>query len=413
VFVSSDSGDDDTGDGTRGAPYKTISNGVASSGGKNVYVCVGATDYVEKVTLDSSADGVHIYGGFECSTWTYATTRSAQVLSPTNIALRIDGLKQGVTIENLGFTASDATGEGPDASSYGAFVTDSKNVVLRRVSLTAGDGAKGADGEAGGKGDDGVTAGVAQIGQAAACTPAAVDDGVPGKWPGAVCGSRGGNGGGGFVVTEGASGNSGIPTSDVDPPNQSNKGAGAADASHGGDGSEGSPGNAGAVGDAPAEVGTFAKSGFVPASGLSGASGFPGQGGGGGGGSKGSATCRGASGGAGGMGGCGGTAGKGGVGGGGSVGLFSWNSQLTLSACSIESATGGAGGAGGKGGAGGGGANGGSGGLGDQGSAIARGGNGGTGGPGGNGGSGSGGTGGSSYAVVYSGTKPSFTEPDT
>lgn len=412
VFVSSDAGDDAAGDGTKAAPFKTITKGIASAAGKNVYVCVGTADYSEKISLDAASDGIHLYGGFECANWTYATTRSAQVLSPSNIALRIDGVKKGVHIENVSFKAADASGAGADASSYGAFVTGSKRVVLTRVELIAGNGAKGADGNDGDKGADAAAAGADQNGEAALCggTPADADGG---SWAAPTCGSRGGKGGGAVSNSDGGNGFSGTPAQNVTPPNIANLGAGATDAMKGKDGTDGSPGDAGALGAAADTSGTFAIAGFSAASGHDGGAGFPGQGGGGGGASKGSPDCRGASGGAGGMGGCGGLPGKAGDGGGASVGLLSWASELSLVGCRVESAGGGAGGAGGKGGGAGVGADGGSGGIADTVNAIAKGGRGGAGGNGGNGGNGSGGTGGPSYALVYFGTQPAYDVADT
>ena len=407
VFVSSDAGDD-SGAGTKEAPFKTIQKAIDSAAGKNVYVCLGVKDYKEDtIKLNTTTDGIHIYGGFECSTWTYATTRSAQVLSDSNIALRIDGLKKGAHIENISFKAADATATGVDASSYGAFVTGSKGVVLTRVTLTAGKGAKGADGDPGAKGAEAAVASTAQIGAAALC--GGPDDGTPGKWSGpSPCGSRGGSGGGGVLNSEGGPGFSGIPAQNVTPPNVVNLGAAAMDGTKGKDGTDGSPGDAGALGAAAADEGAFAMTGFSPATGHNGAAGFPGQGGGGGGASKGSATCRGASGGAGGMGGCGGEPGKAGEGGGASVGLFTWASEVSLVATTVRGGAGGAGGAGGKGGQRGLGAPGGAGGGQDPDALVALGGNGGRGGNGGPGGNGSGGTGGPSYAVVYGITKPTY-----
>lgn len=416
VFVSSDSGDD-SGAGTKEAPFKTITKGIAAAAGKNVYVCVGATDYTEHIRLDAASDGIRIYGGFECTNWTYATTRSAQVLSPSNIALRIDGLKKGAQIENVGFQAADATGTGADASSYGAFVTGSKGVKLTRVELKAGNGQSGpASPTQSEPGQDGDDAGAAPAGSPFTCD--ASPDPAPkgGTWTlESSCHSQGGPGGTGTKSTATApSGGSGIPTLHVSPANEiDNGGPGAADINDGKDGLPGTTGDAGALGAEAATTGSFAVAGYLLAPGKAGGSGYPGQGGGGGGASKGNGTCFGASGGAGGMGGCGGTGGSAGEGGGASVGMFSWNSQVALSEASISSATGGAGGTGGRGGGGGAGAGGALGGVGSQGNGIAGGGRGGKGGPGGNGGSGSGGTGGPSYALVYSGAKPSFDATDT
>jgi hypothetical protein len=413
VFVSSDAGDDTSGDGTKELPFKTITAGIAAAAGKNVYVCVGEKDYGEKISLDLATDGVRIYGGFECANWTYATTRSAQVLSPSNIALRIDGLKKGVHIENVDFQATDAKGTGFDASSYGAFVTNSKGVELTRVGLTAGDGMKGPDGAPGAETPDAAPAGAAQHGKPAVCTGTLMDaDG--GKWDAPLCGSRGGAGGKANVGTAGSDGVSGTPDEGVDPPNAVNRGLGSLVAGADGDpGIKGSKGNPGAVGTAASEEGSFAMGGYSTADGHAGSNGFPGQGGGGGGASKSSVTCRAASGGAGGLGGCGGKPGGAGQGGGASVGLFAWASAVTLTSCTIASSTGGAGGAGGAGGGGGGGGAGGLAGQGSQANNIGLSGQGGQGGPGGNGGSGSGGTGGPSFAMVYAGTQPTYDLADT
>ena len=415
VFVSSDAGDDTAGDGTKEAPYKTITKGIAAAAGKNVYVCVGTADYAEKISLDAASDGIHIYGGFECSTWTYATTRSAQVLSPSNIALRIDGLKKGATIENVGFKAADATGAGADASSYGAFVTGSKGVVLTRVELLAGAGMKGADGAPGTVTPDAASAGAAQNGQPALCE-GTLSDVSGGSWDEPVCGSRGGAGGKANVGTAGSDGVSGTPGEDVDPPTAVNRGLGASVVGADGQpGTKGSKGNPGSPGSSANVAGAFTMGGYSTADGHAGSSGFPGQGGGGGGASasKSAAGCRGASGGAGGLGGCGGKPGGFGQGGGASVGIFTWSSPITLIKCNISSGTGGAGGAGGKAGGGGSGGSGGLAGLGNALNSIGLSGQGGFGGNGGPGGNGSGGTGGPSYALVYFGTQPAYDVADT
>jgi hypothetical protein len=410
VFVSSDTGDDDAGNGTKEAPFASISKAIGAAAGKNVYVCLGMEDaYREKVMLsDVVGDGVKIYGGFECTNWTHDVARYVTVESPENIALRIQDLTQGVQIENVRFFAAD--GAGDNHSSYGAFVTNSVGVVLRRVEITAGDGLDGADGANGAVGTNGQEHGDMQDGSPALCE--SPGDGIPGKWEAAVCGSKGGNGGEGRVddTDDGANG---TPSANVEPANKINRGLGATDENNGGDGLSGANGLVGALGAAAAPIGSFLSSSlaYVPAAGNAGSDGFPGQGGGGGGASKGSQTCRGASGGAGGMGGCGGKAGQGGGGGGASIGLLSGNSDVTLEACTILSSSGGAGGKGGLGGDRGQGAGGGDGGLGV--SNIAQGGDGGDGGNGGDGGSGSGGTGGPSYAIAYSGTKPVYTAPDT
>lgn len=419
VFVSSDTGDDATGDGTQASPFATITKGIAEAAlvGKSVYVCAGdLTDYHEQLLIaDGPNDGAQIYGGFECAGWTYKQTRMALVEAPTNIALRLKDLKKGVRIENLSFLAAEGSGtENTTLSSYGAFITSSKNVVLRRVHIAAGAGADGQSGVDQEPGADGTLAGAAQDGQPTACG-VNIAEGVPGKWAAATaCTSKGGTGGVGFVDSNGGPGADGIPKTNVTPPDKVNLGLGSSSGDPGADGTIGASGNPGMLGAAAASLGLFLGGGYIPAPGNDGIVGFPGQGGGGGGASQGHDGCRGASGGAGGMGGCGGAGGTGGKGGGASVGLFSWSSNVTLEGCTIASGTGGAGGNGGKGGDGGVGSAGGTGGNGKGGSpAIAAGGGGGRGGPGGNGGSGSGGTGGPSYAIVHQGVAPVYDPLDT
>jgi hypothetical protein len=414
VFVSNAHGNDVTGNGTKESPYASITKGLSSAAGKKVFVCLGLKgDYTDELSFNGSED-VSIYGGFECDSWEYSTTRKAGIKPAKNIALRINNSKN-LTFENLRIMAADATGKDYDASSYGAFVTDSSGVVFRRVEITAGKGAKGADGEPGVKGADGAGPDVGQVGEPGKCDGAATADGVPGKWPAAVCGgTRGGSGGIGVLDTDGGSGASGIPSTNVTPPNVKNLGAGATSMGVEGDpGKAGSAGTQGSLGESAPQLGTFSASGYVAASGNAGTDGFPGQGGGGGGASLGRLGCRGASGGAGGMGGCGGGAGSGGMGGGASVGVMSVNSGVALESCTVKSTAAGMGGGGGNGGGLGVGGSGGDGGAPDGTGKVARGGKGGAGGNGGIGGSGSGGTGGASYALVFAGTKPLYVAGDT
>jgi hypothetical protein len=410
VFVSSDNGDDATGDGSKEAPFRTIMKGVAASAGKNVYVCLGVQNeaYEEQVTLSGAQDGIRLYGGFDCEDWSYSATRRALIHSAGPIGLLIEGLQSGAVVEN--FRVASSTSANAGESSYGASVRNSKNVTLRRLEITAGDGAQGNDGEAGLDGASGAESGDAPNGAAADCSsPPAIQNGA--VWAEEnSCGSFGGKGGD-ASKGNGTNGADGTPTENVSPQTGiENGGAGATGAAKGDDGKDGMNGDPGTLGaEAPAS-GTFDNKGYVAAPGNPGTSGFTGQGGGGGGASKGNANCVGASGGAGGMGGCGGTGGAGGQGGGASIGLYSWKSEVSLVACTIRSSSGGAGGAGGAGGVGGLGAMGGTGGdaLNADGNDIKRGGLGGFGGNGGPGGSGSGGSGGPSYALVFSGAKPAY-----
>jgi hypothetical protein len=331
VFVSNAHGNDVTGNGTKESPYASITKGLSSAAGKKVFVCLGLKgDYTDELSFNGSED-VSIYGGFECETWEYSTTRKAGIKPAKNIALRINNSKN-LTFENLRIMAADATGKDYDASSYGAFVTDSSGVVFRRVEITAGKGAKGADGDPGVKGANGADKGIAPVGDAGLCNVTQTVAG--GRW-GAVTAceaSQGGNGADGQKNTaNGNDGSTGAPTEHITPTDGQveNGGIGAlTDEADGGTGKKGGPGDAGISGIQGSLHGTFTVSGYSASNGNAGTDGFPGQGGGGGGASKGTAACYGASGGAGGMGGCGGTAGKGGMGGGASVALMSSGSEV-------------------------------------------------------------------------------------
>jgi hypothetical protein len=412
VFVSSDNGDDAAGNGSKEAPFKTIMKGVAASAGRNVYVCLGVQNdvYEEQITLSGAQDGIHLYGGFDCADWSYSQTRRALVQSEKPIGLLIEGLQIGALVENFRVVSSMSVNAGE--SSYGAFVRNSKNVTLRRLEITAGEGAKGDDGEPGTDGVHGSALGPAPAGMAADCsTPPANQNGA--SWGDTKnCTSIGGDGGQAHNSSaKGGDGGSGAPTFNVSPLGGiENGGLGATLDVEGDDGRGGMTGDSGTLGESPTAEGTFESNGYLSADGKPGTSGFPGQGGGGGGASKGNANCTGAAGGAGGLGGCGGTGGTGGKGGGASIGLYSWKSEVSLVACAIASSSGGAGGAGGAGGLAGIGAIGGAGGdpLVVDTNNIKAGGNGGRGGNGGPGGSGSGGSGGPSYALVFSGAKPTY-----
>ena len=390
-------------DGTRTAPYKTIADALTNAGGKKIYVCNTDGDYAEDVALTASLDGTTLHGGFNCADWTYDTATKAVVKGSATPWI-IDNLAVGTTIEDFDIQAANATGDG--ASSIAVAVTSSANVVLRRLKITAGNGAKGKDGTDGAKGTDGADPGTSQDGK-----PACTGSGgqlAGGEWSApSGCGSNGGLGGLAKkdALADGGSGDDGTPKTSVTPPNFSNGGAGATLAGASGSaGQSGANGDAGNLGQAASAIGMFAVGSYSTADGDHGLDGHTGQGGGGGGASKGTGTCNGASGAAGGMGGCGGKPGTGGQGGGASVALLSWQSSITLDSCDLNAATGGVGGKGGKGGDGGAGKSGGTGGPGTGG--IGGGGDGGKGGTGGPGGSGSGGSGGPSYALVWNGTAP-------
>jgi hypothetical protein len=415
VFVSPKG--NDNGSGTKAMPFKTLGKALAfaKSFAKRVYACDDGTGYAEALTVDAALDGTTLYGGFECSVWSYATSRRAKVQPSAGVALTVKGLSIGFTAEDFEFEAADATG-GTGTSSIAAILDSTQNVKLRRIRLVSGKGAPGQAGGDGVKGDDGLPNGIGQLGSNASCPGPPLQAG--GYWGSASgCSSRGGNGGTANQGANGGNGIAGTPDTSVDPADIDNGGT------RGMPGGDGSVGVVGTSGQQTSSVGTFSASGFAAAVAAgSGTDGNTGQGGGGGGASDGFGVCTGASGGAGGMGGCGGKAATGGGGGGASVALLSWNNTgLTLDGCSLITSSGGGGGNGGNGGLGGlgqDGADGGAGyragdaGAGDAGTSdagpltIAAGGKGGRGGDGGNGGPGAGGNGGPSYAIVYRGSSP-------
>ncbi len=413
VFVSAQGAD--AGDGTRASPYRTIEEGMtaAKRAGKRVYVCADGGSYPEPLNIGAAMDGLEVYGGFRCDNWQYSGALKAEIATTTPIAVRVTGLQMGLTLEDFSVTAADATVDG--GSSFGMIVANSRNVVLRRVRVTAGAGKAGANGSYGVRGEEGTMVGAAQSGKPVDCSgdAGALQNG--GAWSDpSACGSIGGLGGAGYKLENGDSGRAGTPNTNVNPPINNNGGIGATVVgANGGAGQTGSNGNPGPNGTVASPAGTFTATGFTPANGNDGTNGFPGQGGGGGGASKGNgANCIGASGGAGGMGGCGGTKGLGGGGGGASIALLSWMSDVTLDGATLVAKSGGAGGKGGNagpGGSGGGGAAGG----GNGGTALGSAGRGGDGGQGGPGGSGSGGTGGPSHALVFHGTAPTKTTAPT
>lgn len=413
IFVSP-LGDDATGDGTQDKPYKSLSKAVteASANTKLVFACDDGTEYTETTTLTLGAtfDGLGLFGGFDCGSWSYSTTTQSKLVGAST-ALSIESVVGSVRVEDFDISATNAAAAGE--SSFAALVSSSNGVIFRRVKLTAGDGAKGETGTNGVKGANGaapnpaaacVTPTPGQAGCAATCTSAPGTQ-IGGNWASPnACGSKGGQGGTATKGANGSDGNVGTPQQNVTPPNVDNKGAAGSGTGSGANGTNGSDGNEGTVPATAPAAGAFTGTGFSAADGHDGTDGFAAQGGGGGGASAASlGTCVGASGGAGGMGGCGGTKGTAG-GGGASVAMLSWQSNVTLDTVELISKKGGDGGKGGDAGEGGSGGSGASGGA--SGTGMGKGGDGGSGGTGGVGGSGSGGTGGASYALVWSGTTP-------
>jgi hypothetical protein len=159
AILVSPKGNNATATGRRGSEYKTIGAALKAmkSGRTRVYVCDDGTGYAEQLTLDAtqdaSLDGLSLHGGFECTNWTYDTTRRAKVSSPTGPALTLRGFANGTTIADFDLVAPAAL---PGTSSFGAIVDASMNVVLARVKVTAGAGGWG-EGDDGAMGADATT----------------------------------------------------------------------------------------------------------------------------------------------------------------------------------------------------------------------------------------------------------------
>jgi len=391
IFVSASGSD--TNAGTKEAPVQTIAKALSlTTTLKRVYACAGT--YAEDVSLSATTDGVSIYGGFQCSDWSYVGNNVT--IGKGNIPLTISGTTKALAIEDLIVQA--AAGGAGNATSIAALVANASGAVtLARLALNAGAGANGADGAAGsnynaslaqsdpsiaGHNATGITGGSPQT-CSALCTDAT-----------ASSGGGGGNGG------SGSNGSDGLPALGGQAPNDGLHGTGGATCTNGDHGANAATAGADAV--SPTTTGTLSASGWTPVTSGSGKNGSVGQGGGGGGG----AAANNAGGGAGGgCGGCGGGGGSGGASGGGSIGLAVFNSTVNVIGSQIHATNGGSGGKGGDGQVG---QLGGYSGLQSNPGCV-----GGTGGEGSAGGNGAGGAGGISVGVLYSGAQPTLDSATT
>lgn len=372
IFVDATSGKD-TNAGTKSSPLKTILSALSKAGVSHprLYLCEGT--FLEDVILDSTHDGISLYGGWKCD-WSYSGVKPK--LGKTQNAFAIKGLTKAIVLEDVAIQAADGTLGSP--SSIALFINGSASVIGTRISLTAG---------AGMKGDNGTVAAFTYPPQSS-LIGANASGMIGGTATTVVCpngqSTTGGKGG-----DNGFDGDAGLPTIG-DGGTGGKLGQPCAGPGTGGDGS-----NAPVGSDAAAItiLGSLTITGWLATSGGNGADGSPGQGGGGGQGSGGGG------GGGGGCGGCGGAKGTGGTGGGGSVALAVLSSIVVLNASVLTTSDGGAGG------------NGVAGQVaqtsgGSHGNSTGNGCVGGAGGSGGNGGSGGGGAGGISVGILWKGTQP-------
>ncbi len=410
VFVSSSQGND-TNNGTKNAPFKTIMAALASPKAGPRYLC--AESFNESVNIGADAA---LFGGLDClDDWKWLGTTTKSTLSPVagGVPLTLDtqdgSSTVNVMVEDVVFDAKAANISG--ASAVGIIADKDGALTLTRCDVKAGDATDGADGAdilgtatAGGNGKPGGDACSASVvlGGASAYNECGSADPIDE--------SLGGEGGIGSV-NGGGDGSNGTPAGNAN----SGKGQAidiyvCAAGSSGYDGLSGDPGMGGSG------LGTISKEGYTGVAGAHGGKGKPGQGGGGGGGSKGgtgankcpdASNAGGASGGSGGAGGCGGNGGNGGQAGGSSIGIVSLGATLTFVDVAIATGNGGNGGNGNDGQEGGVGGNGGNGGATPPGASLLKSAcAGGTGGTGGKGGGGGGGRGGHSIGLAYIGADP-------
>jgi hypothetical protein len=389
VFVATSGNDSNS--GTHDNPVKSIGHALdlAKQANKRVYICAGT--YAEKVVVDVAHDGAGVYGGFDCTNWSYSAGNHV-IVAPKQpgYALELDSLQTGATFEDIEFDAADSTSSFAGGSSIVVFANASSQVVFRRVTLAAGNGSQGSVGATGGsrvspsnhygQSLDGATATNVNGAAGATC-----------MCPDGKSSSGGGNGGG-----IGAGQTPGTGTPSYGSPKAGAPGINSVACTSGGNGQNGADAPAGTAVSGSMAWGAISSMGWMPAAGTNGSNGAPGQGGGGGGNGLGSA----GGGGSGACGGCGGTGGNAGTGGGSSIALLSFQSAVTLVQCTLTAHNGGKGGTGGSGELG---QLGGSAGSGTTGGCV-----GGAGGASAGGNGAQGGPGGLSLGVAYSGNQPTI-----
>jgi hypothetical protein len=359
VFVSPTG--DDTKDGSKANPFKTIGKALSTSRSR-IVVCEG--EYAGSLDVGRA---VEIYGGVACD-FAKAGAKAKIVASKPAYGIKISKVAAAVILADLDIVGMNAAA--PSESSVGVFASESADVKVLRSRVEAGDGA---DAPAKKDGAFAMAAQAPKGGDAVANTGGA--SATSGVCPGGGT-SVGGKGG-----DLGAQGDDGNPR----PPGGA-KGA-VALCNAGGGGNDGNAGTSGMDRAGAVSMVSIAPTGISGSKGQDGAAGSIGGGGGGGYGTGGA-------GGAGGAGGCGGQGGIGGAAGGSSVALLVFASEVSLEGTELlakNAKPGGAGGSGQAGQAGGFGGN--------KSGGACGGGNGAVGGSGGNAG---GGAGGIAAGIVWS-----------
>jgi hypothetical protein len=365
----------DTSAGTKDAPLRTVSAGIAKAqelGKSHVYIAVG--EYVEEANLEL-ANGVSLFGGFAPNSWSRAAAEEAthitRAVAQTDNEPNVSGvdardITAATTLQDLAFSIQTPTA--PGGSTYGLRCNTCTSLKVTRARFDVGNGANGMTGADVAGGPEGVMG---------------AEDRTGGFSP---CGTSGGEGGlafnpGRLGSPANLGGAGGAPS--FSPP-----------AGNGGAGRRCENEAQGGAGGILAPVLGLDASGFPrlePSTSSRGARGCDSGGGGGGGGLYNGLNI--ASGAGGSSGGCGGAGGNGGGSGGSSVGAALVSSSgIHFEGVNLKAGSGGKGGVGGTGGRGGNG-------VGGRG-AAGDGGDGGAGANGAGGGGGGGGVGGSAYGIV-------------
>jgi hypothetical protein len=375
VFVQANEGTM-AGEGTMGSPFGSFDQAIErASAEQKIIIACQSNVFFRPLEIMGPTEGsnLRIFGGFDCNQGWVRSGAPTLVTPAAGPALRIQGAL-GVEIVNFRFVS--AAGRDFGESSVAAVVASSSAVVLRNVTLDAGEGVAGLDGS--------------PPPQRLAPAPEGNDGNIATGGPeqnACDCSESVGGRGGDLASTSTRNGEDGRPPT----PGSGEGGDGGINACS--NGGRGGPGPAAATAKGAQVHGTIEDSAWRPAPGDAGGKGAVGQGGGGGGGGSTGA------GGSGGCGGCGGNGGSPGQGGGGSIGLLMIDSTVTFYDCEISTSDAGAGGDGRLGQLGQVGGSGGSG-------ADTTGCNGGPGGTGGDGATAGSGAGGISVGVVYQGTAP-------
>jgi hypothetical protein len=353
----------DANHGTRDLPMATIQAAMDSMAARNpaggaVYVVAGT--YAQSLTLHTK---VSVFGGYDPTTFLRDVPNNASIISGGSTAVTASGATS-VTLDGLTIQSADGTAGG---SSIAIALTGDTGIAITRNTITAGKGAAGSDGTAGGAGVGGADgAASTAVGSGSGASGGAAREFCLPIFPPRCRPLNYGGGGGGAGAVDSAGICTHAPIGGVAGQGATAGGAGAGGAGGttsigaGGIGSDGVPGADGTGGSAGAEFGGTAGTAYTPANGGDGTGG--GWGGGGGGGAGGNCGSNGTSGGGGGGGGAGGTGGSGGtggVGGGGSFGILVMGASANVIITNdvITTRGGGQGGKGGDGGAGGSGGN--------------------------------------------------------